>query len=158
MWKKWIFSVCCLTFRKWIAILLFSQIQFSFHVTYHEWGDKTNSISYEQIDFHMHKIQQNSKKNQWLVNDVLLVWYLQNKTDIKSNKLIVLHGVWKSQKRYWCKCKLYQVWVDLEDLSFQTFFSITLRFHDCLASNFDEFFIEPKWSKIGFKWKVLMQM
>ena len=40
-----------------------------------------------------------------------------------------------SNERYWCKCKLYQVWVDLEDLSFRMIFSITLHFHDRLASN-----------------------
>ena len=35
--------------------------------------------------------------------------------------------------------------MDLEELRFRTFFSFSLGFHDCLASNFDEIFIEPKW-------------
>ena len=33
-----------------------------------------------------------------------------------------------SNERYWCKCKLYQVWVDLEDLSFQTLIRSSFEF------------------------------
>ena len=54
-----------------------------------------------------------------------------------------------SNEWYWCKCKLYQVWEDLEDLSFQTFYSITLQFHDRLASNLTKFSSSPNDPKLG---------
>ena len=76
----------------------------------------------------------------------LFVWLLCILTNFSSSSSDSKLG---SNERYWSKCKLYQVWVDLEDLSFQTIFSITLRFHDCLASILTNFSSSPNESKLG---------
>ena len=67
-----------------------------------------------------------------------------------DEKFIKIEAKQSWNRWYWCKCKLYQVWVDLEDLSFHSIFSITLRFHDRLASIFMNFSSSPKDPKMGW--------